>query len=157
MRVASLDELKESSGAGRWSSSGGGENDRNKKVNEIVRALVGLVMNEKTLSLPPTASQSCGKTSTSQRAIQNWILKYVDFARSPGSALKVFTSSGRLANHLKIREIGEVGKLVKKIQMKESTVGKVGRSVRLGQGEYTKFEHDAMLAEAGEEGKLIKC
>ena len=41
MRIASLDELEESSGAGRWSSSWGAENDRNKKVNEIVRAFVG--------------------------------------------------------------------------------------------------------------------
>ena len=39
-------------------------------------------------------------------------MKYVDVAWSPGLALRVFTSSERLANHLKINEIGEVGKLV---------------------------------------------
>ena len=39
------------------------------------------------------------------------------FARSPWSALTVLTSTERLANQLKIDEIGEVGKLVKKIEM----------------------------------------
>ena len=38
MRIASLGKLGASSGAGRWSSSGGAENET---VNEIVRALVG--------------------------------------------------------------------------------------------------------------------
>ena len=51
MRVASFDEVEESSGAGRRSSSEGAETDRNKKANEIVRDLVGLVLKEVTLSL----------------------------------------------------------------------------------------------------------
>ena len=46
MRIANLDELGASSSAGRWSSSGRAENDRNKKVNEIDRALVGSIMKE---------------------------------------------------------------------------------------------------------------
>ena len=62
MRIASLDELEESSGAGRWSSSGGAKKDRNKKVNEIVRTIVGSVMKEGDTVVAPTASQSYGKT-----------------------------------------------------------------------------------------------
>ena len=52
-----------------------------------------------------------------KRAIQDWNMNYVDIARSPGSAIRVFTSSERLANQLKINEIGEVGKLVRNIEM----------------------------------------
>ena len=51
----------------------------------------------------------------------------------------------------------KVGELVKKIQMNETTVGKVGRSARFGEEEYLKPEHDAMLAEAGEDNEFIKC
>ena len=43
-----------------------------------------------------------------KRAIQDWNMKCVDIARSPGSAARVFTSSKRLANQLKINEIREV-------------------------------------------------
>ena len=43
-----------------------------------------------------------------KRAIQDWNMKCVDIARSPGSAPRVFTSSERLANQLKINEIREV-------------------------------------------------
>ena len=52
MRIASLDELEESSGGG----------PRNKKVNEIVRTILGLVMKEGDTVVAPTASQSYGKT-----------------------------------------------------------------------------------------------
>ena len=38
MRIASINELGASSSAGRWFSSVGAENERNKKVNDIVRA-----------------------------------------------------------------------------------------------------------------------
>ena len=48
------------------------------------------------------------------------------------------------------------GKLMKKIQMNESKVEKVGRSARFRQQERIKLEQDAMLAEAGEENELIK-
>ena len=50
-------------------------------------------------------------------------MKYVDNARSPGSALRVLTSSERLANQLKSSEIGEVGKRVKKIEMDAPKIG----------------------------------
>ena len=46
MRIPSLDEMGASNSAGRWSSSGGAENDRNKNVNEIVRALEGSITEE---------------------------------------------------------------------------------------------------------------
>ena len=36
-RIANLDQLEASSGAGRWSSSGRAENDRNKQVNAVER------------------------------------------------------------------------------------------------------------------------
>ena len=51
----------------------------------------------------------------------------------------------------------KVEQLMKKIQMNEPKVGKVGRSVRVGQEEYTTPDQDAMLAGAGEEDKFIKC
>ena len=46
MRIASIDELDTGSSTPRWSSPRGAENDRNKKVSEIVRALVGFEMRE---------------------------------------------------------------------------------------------------------------
>ena len=49
MRIASLDETQTSSSAGRGPSSGRAEKDRNKKVNEIVSAIVGLMTKEKDL------------------------------------------------------------------------------------------------------------
>ena len=63
---------------------------------------------------------------SSKRAIQNWNMKYVYIVRSPGSALRVFTSSERLANQLKINDIGEVGKPVTKIEMECSENRKIG-------------------------------
>ena len=62
---------------------------------------------------------------SSKRAIQNWNMKYVYIVRSPGSALRVFTSSERLASQLKINEIGEVGKPVTKIEMNAPKIGKL--------------------------------
>ena len=58
------------------------------------------------------SSSKLRKDLSLKRAIQNWNMKYVDIARSRGPALREFTSSEQLANHLKINEIGEVGKLV---------------------------------------------
>ena len=42
--------------------------------------------------------------------------------------MRVFISSERLANHLKINEIGGVGHLMKKIKIVGPTVGNVGKS-----------------------------
>ena len=47
--------------------------------------------------------------------------------------------------------------MAKKIQMNEPKVGKVRRSVRVGQEEYMKIEQDMMLAGVGEEDEFIKC
>ena len=88
-------------------------------------------------------SKLCKRMSL-KRAIQDWNMKYVDVAGSPGLALRVFTSSERLANHLKINEIGEVGKLVTKIEMDAPEIGtllnervmgdpRVGKSWKIGE------------------------
>ena len=66
------------------------------------------------------------------RAMQNWNMKNVNVARSPGSGLRVFTSSERLANQMKINENGEVGKLVKKIGMGGPQAGKLMKNVETG-------------------------
>ena len=67
-----------------------------------------------------------------KRAMQNWNMKYVDIARSPESAMRVFTSSERLANHLKINEIGEVGKLMTMMEMDAPRIGKLVNDERDG-------------------------
>ena len=59
-------------------------------------------------------------------------VKHADVARSPGSAMRVFTSSERLVNYLKIDEIGEIGKLVKKIEMSGPQAGKRMKEVETG-------------------------
>ena len=54
-------------------------------------------------------------------------MKYVDIARSPGSALRVFTNSERFANQMKINEIGEAGHLVKKSERCAPQIGEKER------------------------------
>ena len=70
------------------------------------------------------------------------------------SALKLFTSYGRLASQLKTNEIGKVGKLVMKIEssapkigklvkkneMGDPKVGKVGKSIRFHAAADTAFK-----------------
>ena len=53
-------------------------------------------------------------------------------SESPGSALRVFTSSERLANQLKVNEIGEVGKLVKNIETRAPQARKIMKKVETG-------------------------
>ena len=67
-----------------------------------------------------------------KRAIQNWSLEYVDVVRSPGSAVRVFTSSERLANQLKINEITEVGEQVMKTETNAPKIGKLVRKNEMG-------------------------
>ena len=43
MRIANIDELETGSSTVRLSSSGGAENDRTGKANELVRSLVGII------------------------------------------------------------------------------------------------------------------
>ena len=69
----------------------------------------------------------------------------------------MFTSSERLANQMKINEMGEVEKLVNRIEMGDPQVGKVGKSINFGREECTEPEQDAMLAGAGEEDTFIEC
>ena len=66
-------------------------------------------------------------------------MKCVGVARSPGSALKVFISSDRLANHLKINEIGEVGKLVTKIELGATNMGKMVKKNEMGDSRVGKL------------------
>ena len=48
----------------------------------------------------------------------------LDIVRNPGSALRVCTSSERLANQFKINEMRGVGKLVTKTEMNAPKIGK---------------------------------
>ena len=82
-----------------------------------------------------------------KRAVQNWNMKYVDLARSPESALRVFTSSERLAIHLKINEIGEVGKLVTMMEMDAPRIGKLVKTSEMG---------DPRAEKIGKSGKLVQ-
>ena len=113
MRIASIDELETGSSAGRWSSPGGAVNDKTKKA--IEPALVG-----RDIAVASDSKSELWRDLSLKRN-----MTCVDIARSPGSALRVFTSSERLAHHLKINEIGEVGKLVKKIEMAPPKIGKL--------------------------------
>ena len=67
-----------------------------------------------------------------KRATQDWNMKYVDIARSPGSAAREFTSSERLANQLKINETGEVGEIGAKDWDECSENSKIGEEDRDG-------------------------
>ena len=60
-KIASIDELETGSSTARWSSPGTAVNEKTKKVNELLRALVGEIKKE-TLSSHLTASQRCGET-----------------------------------------------------------------------------------------------
>ena len=82
-----------------------------------------------------------------KRAMQNWNLKYVDVARSPESVLRMFTNSERLANQMKIKEIGKVEQLVQKIEMGDPKAGKLVRKMEMG---------DPKVGKIGEVAKLVK-
>ena len=157
MRIASLDEVGASSSARRALSPGRVEIDKTKKAKEIVRALVGSFTEEEDIVVACDSKSKLWKDVDLKRAMQNWNMKYVDMARSPESASRVFASSERLANQMRISEFEEVGKLVKKSETGDMNVGKVGRSARCDQEECMKPEQDAMLAAAGEENEFIKC
>ena len=62
-------------------------------------------------------SDSKSRLWSMRQATQNWNMIYADIARSPESALRAFTSCEGLANQLNEDEVGEVGKLLKKIEM----------------------------------------
>ena len=70
-----------------------------------------------------------------RQATQNWNMMYADFARSPESALRAFTSSEGLANQLNEDE----------------------KSVKCGQEECKKHEKNVMIAGVSDEDKFVKC
>ena len=77
-----------------------------------------------------------------------------------GKLVKRIETGGSQARHLmkKVETIDrKVEELVKKIQMKDPKVEKVWKLVRFGQEKYKKPVHDAMLAGAGEEDEFTKC
>ena len=145
MRIASLDGL-ETGSAERWSIPRGAANGKTKKGNELVRALEGQITKEVDIVVASVGKTKLWRDLSLMRTVRNRNMKCSDIARSPGSALRVFTSSERLPSQLKFNEIGEVGKLVKKIHTNDPKVGKVWKSVIFGPEEPTKLEHDAMLA-----------
>ena len=110
MRIASIDEFETGSSTATWFSPGGADNDRTQKANELVRSHVGITKKEEDIIVALAAIQKLWRDMSLKRAIQNWNMKYVDIVRSPGSAIRVFTSNERLANQLKTNEIREVGK-----------------------------------------------
>ena len=145
MRIASLDELGASSSAGGWSSPGRADIHRNKKVNEMVRAFVCSIMIEGDIVVASDSKSKLWKNVSLIRAIPNWNMKCVDVARSPGSSLRVFTSSERLANYLKINEIGEVEKLAMKIEMDDPEIGKLVKKNEMGDPRVGEEDRDGCL------------
>ena len=119
------------SSAARWSSAGRTANDKTKKANELVSALVDQITKEGDIVVGSDSKSKLWRDLSLKRAIQNWNMKYVDIVRSPGSVLRVFTSSERLANQLMTNEIGEVGKLVTKIEVVAPKVGNIGEVGKL--------------------------
>ena len=108
MRIASQDEMGARSSARRGISPGRAENDKTKKTKQIVRAFVGSTTKEGNIVVACDSESKLWKDVDLKRAMQNWNMKYVDIARSPESASRVFTSSERQANQRKISEIGGV-------------------------------------------------
>ena len=93
---------------------------------------MGLITKEGDTVVASDSKSKLWRDLSLKRAIQNWNTKCVDIARSPGSALSVFTSCERLANQLKTNEIGEVGTWVKKIEMGGPKARKQMKKVETG-------------------------
>ena len=147
MRIASIDELETGSRAERWSSPGRAANDKTKKASGLVRALVSQITREGDIVVASDSKSNLWKDVDLRRAIQDWNMKYVNVARSPGSAIRVFTSSERLANQLKIGQIREVGDSVTKI---ETNAPKRGTSVKKNEMNGPK------VVEIGEVGTFVR-
>ena len=93
---------------------------------------MGLMTKEEDIVVASDSKSKLWKDRSLKRAIPNWSMKCVDVARSAGSASRVFTCSERLANQLKINEIGQVGKLVKQSEMGDSKGGNMMRKIGSG-------------------------
>ena len=143
-RIASLDEMEAHSIARRGPSPGRAEID--KQAKEIVRAFVGSRTNEGDIVVACDSKSMLWKDVDLKRAMQKWNMKHVDKVKSPDSALRVITSSERLANPMSINEMGKVGKLVKRIEMYAPRVGKLVKK-----GEIC----DAKVGNIGVVGKLV--
>ena len=109
-----------------------------------MRAVVGSMMKEGDIVVASESKSKLWKDMSLTRAFQNWNVKYGDVARSPESALREFTGSERLANHVKINEIGEVGKLTKRTEMDAPKIGKLVKNDEMG---------DSKVVNIGEVGK----
>ena len=129
-RIASLDEMEASSSAREGLCLMAAEIDKTKKAREVVRALVGSITEEGCIVAACDSKSKLWKDVDVKGAMPNWNMKCVDIARSPESALRVFTGSERLANQTKVSEIGEVGKVVKRTKMDAPKMGKWWRRTR---------------------------
>ena len=153
MRIARIDELGAKQQCRKIVQfKEGAENNRNKKASEIVKAIVGSIMNEVDIVTMSDSKPKLWKDMSLKRAIENWNMEHVNVARNPGSALRVFTSSERLARswrigdedrdecsrNLKIGEeerdvkFGVVEKLVRKVESGGPHAGKMMRKVGTG-------------------------
>ena len=63
-------------------------NDKTQKAKELVRALVGMIKKERDIIVASNSKSKLWRGLSLKRAIQIWNVKYVDIARSPGSAFK---------------------------------------------------------------------
>ena len=106
-----------SSSASRESSPVGAKIAKTKTAKEFARGHVGSLTKEGDIVVACDSKSKLWKDVDLRRAMQNWNMKFVDMVRSPESARREFTSSERLANKMKIKEIGEVGKMVKRTEM----------------------------------------
>ena len=81
------------------------------------------------MSLPPTASQSSEFEASNTKKLEDEKRR-----RCEGSRISVESihSSERLANLLKINEIGEAGRLVTKIEMDSPESGKLAKKYEMG-------------------------
>ena len=96
------------------------------------QSLVGQITKERDIVVASDSKSKLWRDLSLKRAIHNWNMTYVDIAMSPGAALRVFTSSERLANHLKINEIRQVGKLFNKIEMGAPKIEKLVKRIEMG-------------------------
>ena len=142
MRIACLDGMEASSSAREGLSPTAAEIDKTKKAREVVRALVGSITEEGGIVAACDSKSKLWKDVDVKGAMPNWNMKCVDIARSPESALRVFTGSERLANQMKISGIGEVGKLVKRIEIGGPKVGKLVEKNEMGDSSWKMGSED---------------
>ena len=92
-----------------------------------LEALVGSIIEEGDTVVACDSKSKLWKDVDLKGAMQNWSMKYVTIAKSPGSTLRLFTRSERLANRMKISEVGEVGNLMKRTEVDAAKAGEIGK------------------------------